>query len=167
MKHFQVIAPAVLFGMLISAGNFSAQEVVREVEQFKAYLSGKVQVYYRIGGILYGTHDLIDLEYKSSGQYTLAADTAKATILDNIQRGGWQDAGRWDVVRVGQQVGLRHQPDGRLAVFFPVQVLDNGEVRLVADGLPGGTERYWMVQGWKHRIGVVTGKPPSVTIDSR
>jgi hypothetical protein len=148
-------------------GSTSAQEPDREVERARAFLTGKVQVYYRVGGILYGTHHLADIEYGPAGRYGLAMDTAKATVLDNVQRGGWRDAGRWDVVRVGQQVGVRHQSDGGAVAFFPVQVLDGGEVRLLADGLPPGTERCWVVQGWKQRIGVALGKPPSITLDPR
>src|SRR4051812_27714139 len=101
MKYWQLIAPAALLAVILSAGTAPAQGGDPEVEKVKAYLTGKVQVYYRVGGILYGTHHLIDLEYQPAGRYTLAADTARVTIMDNVQRGGWQDAGRWEVVRVG------------------------------------------------------------------
>jgi hypothetical protein len=148
-------------------GAAPAQEQDREVEQVRAYLTGKVQLYYRVGGILFGTHHLVDLDYAQGGRYALAVDTAKATVLDNVQRGGWRDAGRWDVVRVRQQVGIRHQSDGGNVEFLPVEVLATGEVRLLADGLPRGTERCWMVQGWRYRIGVFFGKPPSITLDPR
>jgi hypothetical protein len=161
----QVVVACVLG--LATSGYSSAQGQDREVEQVKTFLTGKVQVYYRVGGIVYGTHHLVDLEYKQSGRYTLAVDTAKATVLDNVQRGGWKDTGRWEVVRVGRQVGVRHESDNRGTQFFPVQVLQDGNVRLLADGLPGGTEHYSMVQGWKHRFGITLGKPPSITLEPR
>jgi hypothetical protein len=167
MKHIPQIALAMLLAVNtpIAQGAIPGQD--REVERIKAYLTGKVQVYYRVGGILYGTHHLVDIEYHPAGRYTLAADTGRCTILDNIQRGGWRDAGRWEVVRVGRQVGVRHRSDKGFVAFFPIQVLANREVRLLADGLPGGTQRCWMVQGWQYRFGIHTGKPPSITLDRR
>ncbi len=167
MKHWRLIALAALLAVVLPAEHAAAQGPDREVEQVKAHLTGKVQVYYRVGGILYGTHHLIDVEHQPSGRYTLVADTARATVLDNLQRGGWRDAGRWEVVRVGRQVGVRHQSDKGPIAFFPLQVLANGEVRLLADGLPRGTERFWMVRGWRYRFGIDPGRPPSITINPR
>jgi hypothetical protein len=167
MKCRQTFALAALLAVIVPAGYASAQGPDREVEQVKAYLTGKVQVYYRAGGVLFGTHHLVDIEYDPSGRYALAADTAKATVLGNVQRGGWRDAGRWDVVRVGRLIGVRHQSDNGAVAFFPVEVLGAGEVRLLADGLPKGTERCGMVQGWRYRFGIVLGKPPSITLDPR
>jgi hypothetical protein len=167
MRYWQLIALAALFEVSSPTRYTWAQGQDRDVERIKTDITGKVQVYYRVGGILYGEHHLIDIEYNQSGRYSLRADTAKVTVLDNVQRSGWQETGRWDVVRVGQKVGVRHQSDKGFVAFFPVQVLTNGQVRLLADGLPGGTERCWMVQGWKYRLGIATGKPPSITIEDR
>lgn len=165
MKNWQRIAVVVLLQSVGLSECARGDEKDTEIEQIKAHFAGKSQVYYRVGGILYGTHHLIDLECQPSGRYTMSADTAKPTILGNLQRGGWQDAGRWDIVRMGRQCGVRLQPDNRAAEFYPVEALANGEVRLLADGLPAGTERHWLIQGWKYQIGVATGKPPSITLD--
>ncbi len=167
MQHWRVTAPAALLAVILPAGYAPAQGPDREVEQVRAYLTGKVQVYYRVGGILYGTHHLIDLDYQRSGRYTLAADTARATALDNIQRGGWRDAGRWEVARVGGQVGVRLRSDNGPVAFFPLQVSASGQVRLLGNGLPRGTERFWAVQGWRYRFGIDAGRPPSITINPR
>jgi hypothetical protein len=167
MKHGQRIALAALLAVILPADYAPAQEQDREVEQVRAYLTGKVQVYYRVGGILYGTHHLINVAYQPSGRYSLAADTARATVLDNVQRGGWRDAGRWEVVRVGQQVGVRLRSDNGPVAFFPLQVLASGQVRLLGDGLPRGTERFWVVQGWQYRFRIDPGTPPSITINPR
>ncbi len=153
--------------VLAPAGRAPAQEADREVEQVKAYLTGKVQAYYRVGGILHGTHHLVDIEHHPGGRYALSADTARVTILDNIQRGGWRDAGRWEVVRVGRQVGARHQSDSGRVAFFPIQVLAGGEARILPEGLPRDTQRSWLVRGWKYRLRAHTGRPPSITLGPR
>jgi hypothetical protein len=158
---------AALALVLVSAGSAPAQAPDREVNQVKAFLTGKVQAYYRVGGVLFGTHHLFDLEYHPGGRYTYSVDTARRTILDNVQRGGWRDAGRWEVVRVGRQVGVRHQSDSGRVAFFPIQVLPGGEARLLPEGLPRNTEKSWLVKGWKYRVDVRTGKPPSIMLAPR
>jgi hypothetical protein len=157
---------AVLVGVLAfaAAGDAPAQQPGGEIQQVKNFLTGKVQAYYRVGGILYGTHHLFDLEYKADGRYTLEANTGRTTIMGNFQPGGWRDAGRWEVVRVGQQVGVRHVSDNGFQEFFPLKALPGGGVELLPDGLPGGTERYWIIQGWKYKLG---NDGTSVSLDPR
>jgi hypothetical protein len=166
-ERIQVLSATALLLALRAAGDLAAQEPDREVAAAKAFLGGQIQVYYRAGEVLTGTHHLIDVEHDARGRYTLSADTARVTILGNVQRGGWTDKGRWDVIRVGQQVGIRHLSDSGLQGFFPLKVQPNGAVVLLAEGLPGAPASCSLARGWQNSFDIGLGKPASIGLKPR
>ena len=97
-------------------------------------LSGRrFLVSYREGGAAYGTHVSLEIHYCANGEYILFGRSQRQTVLDNWQVNNWQDAGRWNVVRVQGQTGVR-------------AVSVSGKVDFVAvETLPGG--RLWAGEG--------------------
>ena len=61
-----------------------------QVSAIDRYLSGRrFLVSYREGGPVYGSHIFLDVHYCSSGQYLLAGESRRQTVLDNWQVNRW------------------------------------------------------------------------------
>lgn len=129
-----VVLLALPFGSLLAQPDPQVSAVDR-------YLNGRrFLVSYREGGPAYGTHIFLDIHYCPDGQYLLAGESRRQTVLDNWQVNSWQDAGRWAVLRIDGRVGVRAAsrsgkvdfvlaellPDGRLWVGDGVSVIPKG-----------------------------------------
>lgn len=103
-----------------------------EVEQIKRYLSGrKLQISYRNGGPLYGTTYVKEVHLCPSGQYFESGFSERQTVLDNFQRGNWQDHGTWDVVMISGQVCLSSRSlAGGASGYAPIRILPDGRIWL-------------------------------------
>lgn len=106
-----------------------------QVNAIARYLSGRrFLVSYRDGGPVYGSHIFLDVHYCSNGEYRLAGESRRQTVLDNWQVNRWEDAGRWVVMRVGGRVGVRASSNSGKADFVAAELLSDGRL-WVGDGV--------------------------------
>ena len=106
-----------------------------QVSAIDRYLSGRrFLVSYREGGPVYGAHIFLDVHYCSSGQYLLAGETRRQTVLDNWQVNRWEDSGRWAVLRIAGRVGVRASSNSGKVDFVAAKVLPDGRL-WVGDGV--------------------------------
>ena len=106
-----------------------------QVSAIDRYLSGRrFLVSYRDGGPVYGSHIFLDVHYCSNGQYLLAGESRRQTVLDNWQVNRWEDSGRWAVLRIGGRVGVRASSNSGKVDFVAAEVLPDGRL-WVGDGV--------------------------------
>ena len=100
-----------------------------ELGAIDRYLRGRqFLVAYREGGAAYGTHIRLEVHYCPSGQFVLFGQSRRQTVLDNWQVNNWEDAGRWDVIRVQGQPGVRAVSIAGRTDFAPVKMLPDGRL---------------------------------------
>jgi hypothetical protein len=100
-----------------------------QVVAIERYLSGRrFLVSYRDGGPVYGSHIFLDVHYCPSGQYLLAGESRRQTVLDNWQVNRWEDSGRWTVLRVAGQVGVRASSNSGKVDFVATEMLPDGRL---------------------------------------
>ena len=106
-----------------------------QVNAIDRYLSGRrFLVSYREGGPVYGSHIFLDVHYCANGQYLLAGESRRQTVLDNWQVNRWEDAGQWAVMRVEGRVGVRAVSRSGRVDFVPAELLSDGRL-WVGDGV--------------------------------
>ena len=106
-----------------------------QVNAIGQYLSGRrFLVSYREGGPVYGSHIFLDVHYCSNGQYMLAGESRRQTVLDNWQVNRWEDSGRWAVLRVEGRVGVRAVSHSGKVDFVAAEILPDGRL-WVGDGV--------------------------------
>ena len=100
-----------------------------QVSAIDRYLSGRrFLVSYREGGAVYGSHIFLDVHYCSNGQYLLAGESRRQTVLDNWQVNRWEDSGRWAVLRVAGRVGVRASSNAGKVDFVAAELLPDGRL---------------------------------------
>jgi hypothetical protein len=106
-----------------------------QVTAIDRYLSGRrFLVSYREGGAVYGSHIFLDVHYCPNGQYTLAGESRRQTVLDNWQVNRWEDSGSWAVLRVEGRVGVRAVSRSGKVDFVAADILPDGRL-WVGDGV--------------------------------
>ena len=106
-----------------------------EVNALDGYLSGRrFLVSYRDGGPVYGSHIFLDVHYCSNGQYLLAGESRRQTVLDNWQINRWEDSGQWTVLRVDGRTGVRAVSRSGKIDFVVTELLADGRL-WVGDGV--------------------------------
>ena len=100
-----------------------------QVNAIDRYLSGRrFLVSYRDGGPVYGSHIFLDVHYCPNGQYLLAGESRRQTVLDNWQVNRWEDSGRWAVLRIAGRLGVRASSISGKVDFVAVELLPDGRL---------------------------------------
>lgn len=113
-------------------GNFHVDQDIA-----KAYFSGySFNLSWLEGESYYGYHYSAEYHFCPNGQYWMAGNSWKRTVLDNVQRRNWNDSGKWEIVthqgqfymQLTNQVGENQYTQFTITPNNEIKIVFNGEV---------------------------------------
>ena len=106
------VAPVLLSLTASSPANAQPRS---ELDQIDSYLRGyQFLMTYRQGGPVYGKYYRVETHLCPSGRYFSQGSFERMTVLENTERGNWQERGQWKVgVYSGQPGVLTVSDEGR------------------------------------------------------